>query len=351
LRSQFAHFTLVALRDECRRRELATTGSRGELVQRLVLCNANSSDTNKKNAIADAEREQNDDNDVATTTTTATTTAAVTSTDVNVNNNVQAEVAVQQQLQFSTPTKSMLPARTLGLSQSERRPAHKRLSSVRADDAVVAGTSERSNSADGTCDGRSPRRRLSVGFKAVEIREYERLHGGSGGVPYVGAYPLGLGWQVAAERRDSLSNFESERSSHRKRSDDLPRIEESERRKLLEKHDARPRLERAASYVAQRRELDALRKARSAIGCSCSVKQPTRTSWLTVTQPPQCCSTDECECYRNGLECWDESCACGNRLGVCLNPHLDKGPCSDVPAPPPEATPTNSSQVSASQQQ
>jgi hypothetical protein len=227
----------------------------------------------------------------------------------NINSN-----AVPQQ--FVTPTKSMLPVRVMGHSQSERRPAHKRLSSVRADDADVAP--ERSSSADGGGDGRSPRRRLSVGFKAVEIREYERLHGGSGGVPYVGAYPLGLGWQVAAERRDSLSNFESERSSQRHRSDDLPRIEESERRKLLEKHDARPRLERAASYVAQRRELDALRKARSAIGCSCSRASCRQGRRGSPVQPaaatPQCCSTDECECYRNGLECWEESCACGNRL-------------------------------------
>jgi hypothetical protein len=28
------------------------------------------------------------------------------------------------------------------------------------------------------------------------VRRYERMHGGSGGVPYDGAYPLGLGWNV-----------------------------------------------------------------------------------------------------------------------------------------------------------
>lgn len=294
LRSRHAAFTLVALRDECRRLNLSSSGSRAELVARL-------SDA----AAAQSSSSSSRSTTIVTQTTTITTTVHQTT--------VVREVP-------ATPPPLARPA-PLGAWQSERKPAReKRLSALRGelDD----------------CDGgaSSPaKRRLSVGFHAVEIREYERQHAGSGGVPYVGAYPLGLGWKIAAERRDSLSNFESERSSQRHKSDDLPRLDEAERRKLLEQHDARPRLQRAASYVAQRKELDRLRKARRDIGCACHV---------APDAPPgeQCCKSDDCDCFRNGLECWQEACACGNTVDDCANPFLDKGKCSDVPPPPADMT-------------
>jgi hypothetical protein len=287
LRRRFDAFTLLALRAEARRLGLALTGSRADLVARLA----------------------------------SVSSVAAASTPL--------PLAVA-----ATPPPALRPGSMLRVSQSERKaPRSKRsigtLSPTEHHDA---------DDGDGDDDGSastSAKRRLSVGFKMVEIREYERQHAGSGGVPYVGAYPLGLGWKVAGERRDSLSNFEEQRSSQRHRSDDLPRLDESERRQLLEQHDRRPRLQRAASYVAQRKELDQLRKARRDIGCQCHVPLPDGSRSHGAAKE-MCCRTDACPCFANGLECWGEACACGNTQEDCANPHTDKGHCSDVPPPPPE---------------
>jgi hypothetical protein len=290
LRRRFDAFTLLALRSEARRLGLTATGSRADLVARL-----------------------------ASVSSSAPTVAVA-----------------------ATPPPALRPGpgSMLRVSQSERKaPRSKRsigtLSPTEHHDDVD-GDGTFNNNDDDDDDGTastSAKRRLSVGFKMVEIREYERQHAGSGGVPYVGAYPLGLGWKVAGERRDSLSNFEEQRSSQRHKSDDLPRLDESERRKLLEQHDRRPRLQRAASYVAQRKELDQLRKARRDIGCQCHVPLPDGSRGHGAAKE-MCCRTDACPCFANGLECWSEACACGNTQEDCANPHTDKGHCSDVPPPP-----------------
>ena len=76
--------------------------------------------------------------------------------------------------------------------------------------------------------------------------------------------------QITSNHRDSLDNFEEKRASVRFSSDELPRLKENERKQLLETFDSRPSLQRAASYVKQRRELEALRAARDAVGCQVS---------------------------------------------------------------------------------
>jgi len=155
-------------------------------------------------------------------------------------------------------------------------------------------------------------RRKSVGFNDVEVREYERRHGGGGGVPYNGAYPLGLGWTVAATHKEQLQDFERRRSGVRHASEALPRVDEHHRKMLLESADQRPALERAASYVAVRRELQSLRDARDAVGCGCRD---------TGGDGCICSKETHCPCFDNQLECCIETCKCD--LALCRNPYKD----------------------------
>jgi hypothetical protein len=53
-----------------------------------------------------------------------------------------------------------------------------------------------------------------VKFVQVEVREYNRAHGGSAGVPKQGAYTLGLDWKYNDKKvmKRTVSDFESEKN-------------------------------------------------------------------------------------------------------------------------------------------
>jgi len=52
---------------------------------------------------------------------------------------------------------------------------------------------------------------MKVVFKEVNVREYERLPGGSCGVPSKGGYALGLGWGFVESPSKTIVKHEKEK--------------------------------------------------------------------------------------------------------------------------------------------
>lgn len=149
--------------------------------------------------------------------------------------------------------------------------------------------------------GATPRK--SVVFHNVVVREYDRLHNGSGGVPVDGAYPLGLAWEHAADVAKPVAAYEVERTPKRK-AYAMP-LSEAERRALLHKFDD-TLAEAGAAEVVERveREINALQMSRLRTpGCRCRDGK---------------CVLDACPCYASGLPCLESYCTCS----CCHNPFV-----------------------------
>lgn len=145
--------------------------------------------------------------------------------------------------------------------------------------------------------------RKSVVFHNVVVREYDRLHNGSGGVPVDGAYPLGLGWAHAADVATPVAAYEVARTPKR-RAYAVP-LSEAERRALLHKFDD-TLAEAGAAEVVQRvgREICALQASRQRTpGCRCRDGR---------------CVLGSCPCYASGLPCLESYCTCCS----CHNPFV-----------------------------
>lgn len=149
--------------------------------------------------------------------------------------------------------------------------------------------------------GATPRK--SVVFHNVVVREYDRLHNGSGGVPVDGAYPLGLAWEHAADVATPVAAYEVERTPKR-RAYAVP-LSEAERRALLHKFDD-TLAEAGAAEVVERveREISALQASRMRTpGCRCRDGR---------------CVLETCPCYASGLPCLESYCTCCS----CHNPFV-----------------------------
>eukprot|EP00026_Physarum_polycephalum_P010177 Phypoly_transcript_10329.p1 GENE.Phypoly_transcript_10329~~Phypoly_transcript_10329.p1 ORF type:complete len:344 (+),score=45.63 Phypoly_transcript_10329:125-1156(+) len=140
-------------------------------------------------------------------------------------------------------------------------------------------------------------------FAGVEVRQYERRHGGGGGVPHNGGYPLGLDWEYDKEHvlQRGLTDYEEMRKEERHTKGNIPAVSEKERQELLLQADNRTSVERASSFTKQKSDLDKLRKIRKDIGCHCTGSE---------------CGTLKCNCNKSGVECLEDYCSCTN----CENP-------------------------------
>merc|ERR1711991_675882 len=136
-----------------------------------------------------------------------------------------------------------------------------------------------------------------ISFGSVEVRKYRVSHGGALGTPSKGAYPIGLSWDFTDQEAKPLS-MEEEKESH------VRKLSEKDRKRLLEKHDARSYFEKQASFETEREELKQLRRARMNIGCGCTNANS--------------CGTSKCICFKEGLACNDDSCRCTHES--CMNP-------------------------------
>lgn len=145
--------------------------------------------------------------------------------------------------------------------------------------------------------------RKSVVFHNVVVREYDRLHNGSGGVPVDGAYPLGLAWEHAADVAKPVAAYEVERTPKRK-AYAMP-LSEAERRALLHKFDDTLAEADAAAVVERvEREISALQASRRRTpGCACRGGK---------------CVLESCPCYASGLPCLESYCSCCS----CHNPFV-----------------------------
>ena len=63
---------------------------------------------------------------------------------------------------------------------------------------------------------------------------------------------------------------------------------------------------REASFIEQKKDIEAIKKSRSKIGCGCKGTKG------------KSCDTKQCMCYKNEIECNESSCGCNNQL--CKNP-------------------------------
>lgn len=161
---------------------------------------------------------------------------------------------------------------------------------------------KRPESADGVQTRRERRRRArrhSVCFDRVQVREYERLHDGSGGVPSSGTYALGLGWAYREAARP-LADYERERA--RVRTLWPVPLSAPRRRALLERLDPAHAAEGAAGTRAAREMRAILHSRSSAAACACAFGA---------------CAADTCACHEAHMPCVPGMCACT----ACCNPY------------------------------
>ncbi len=149
---------------------------------------------------------------------------------------------------------------------------------------------------------RSDSKKPRVSFGSVEMRKYRVSHGGSLSTPSHGAYPIGLSWEVKEEVKVPLSEFEKDVNAPTNASP--RRLDERQRKLLLEKVDRRSLFEKQASWETEREELSQLRRSRQMVGCGCA--------------GTAACGTSKCLCFKNQVACNDDSCGC--TCDTCLNP-------------------------------
>jgi len=146
-------------------------------------------------------------------------------------------------------------------------------------------------------------RRHSVCFDRVQIREYDRLNNGSGGVPTTGTYALGLCWGYREDPSEQMSIAEYECERAFKRSYFPMALSESMRRSLLEKFDPEHAAE-GANGTEETREMKKLIQSRKESSC-CSC------------QFGACCA-ETCSCYQAQMPCDPLMCQCR----LCANPYV-----------------------------
>jgi len=82
---------------------------------------------------------------------------------------------------------------------------------------------------------KGPKSPIRVKFQAVEIRQYDRCHGGSAGIPTQGAYPLGLDWTYDEHvMKRTVSDFEHDKNKT-STSDGVVFVPEKDRKKIIRK--------------------------------------------------------------------------------------------------------------------
>ena len=160
-----------------------------------------------------------------------------------------------------------------------------------------------------------PRRRVRFSV-LVSARVFARCQGGSGGVPRGGAFSLGLDWRVARETVerivDGADTADTEDGVHNRRypiqstnalDDELPRINERERLRLIQAHPT-------VIDAGESAELEDLRKSRQMNFCQCR-----------PSDGESCCSdTARCACARDGVGCHIEGTHyCGCNAATCSN--------------------------------
>lgn len=145
-------------------------------------------------------------------------------------------------------------------------------------------------------------RRHSVCFDRVQIREYERLHDGSGGVPRSGTYALGLGWAYREDARSTRPLAEYERERARVRTPWPVPLSAPRRRALLERCDPAHAADGAAGTHTARAMRALLHSRSTAAACACAFGA---------------CAADTCACHEAHMPCVPGMCACT----TCCNPY------------------------------
>ena len=159
----------------------------------------------------------------------------------------------------------------------------------------------------------SRRKSNKVNFKEVEVRQYNRCHAGSLGVPTRGGYPLGLDWAYDenSTTRTPVTDYEKFR---RRSGDDFNRISETDRRKLLyDEINDETDTSLLQEQLKECNEIKHIRKSRTKIGCMC------KGGWEADGTPINCCETNKCICFKNGIQCNEDSCWCVS--DTCSNPN------------------------------
>ena len=160
----------------------------------------------------------------------------------------------------------------------------------------------------------------SVKFVQVEVREYNRAHGGSAGVPKHGAYTLGLDWSYDKQMKRSVSDFEMEKNPDC--SEGVKWMNEQARKKVLDSADKRDKMTKQNSFKREKQEISQIRKSRKHIGCSCKGNLLAvfflYNSWIKGDAP---CSSKKCQCIKNEIVCYESSCGCDP--SECGNPRED----------------------------
>jgi hypothetical protein len=93
-------------------------------------------------------------------------------------------------------------------------------------------------------------------------------------VPAQGAYPLGLDWRYDEKNimKRTISDYEQQRQGRRRSTEEIERIPEKERKKILEISDTSRRtasMTREESFQAQKDDISLIRKSRQKVGCTC----------------------------------------------------------------------------------
>ena len=147
------------------------------------------------------------------------------------------------------------------------------------------------------------KRRHSVCFDRVQIREYDRLNDGSGGVPTSGTYALGLGWGYREDPSNQMSIAEYECERAFKRSYFPMPLSENRRRTLLEKFDPEHASEGAEGTQGSREMKRLIHSRKEGSCCSC---------------PFGGCIKETCSCFQAHMPCTPEMCECK----MCANPYV-----------------------------
>ena len=280
---------VVDLRKALKAKGASQTGRKSVLIQRLKLLEQGEADQ----ASSDRKRARPEQEQVAE--------AAVQedSLEEDEDNSTPPEAALwSPTLKKPAPTPVAASSSMTDMFSPPLAPARTSTSPKRA---LFGDSSSGALDTSGCVTPRSSPKKGRVSFGSVEMRKFKMSHGGSTSTPSHGGYPIGLSWEIKDEVVVPLKEKEEGGPTNAS----PRRLNERQRKLLLEKVDNRSFFEKQASFETEKEELRQLRRTRLSVGCNCTHDNS--------------CGTSRCVCYKEGLACNDDSCRCS--CDNCINPN------------------------------